>query len=183
MLCFRNVSQPLLWRCWRTRCCFRVFFSLSLDQINLPLHFCSKQITPPPFSPKTEPLSDHCALFFLSMQVSRFLDYNPGSSKATDEICGIEIHIFKGFNFLRDILLYIPGLKPTLVFISTYGRGLKWSFNSLSVNLQSLPDFVGVCHYLDFDWNIYSKPFSGKFVNNALCLYLYDFYWFCIQCW
>lgn len=127
MLCFRNVSQPLLWRCWRTRCCFRVGFFLSLDQINLPLHFCFKQITPPPFPPKHQPLSDPCALLFLSMQVSRFLDYNPGSSKATDEICGIEIHvhIFKGFNFLRDILLYIPGLKPTLVFISTYGRGLK----------------------------------------------------------
>lgn len=159
--------------------CF--FFSRSTKSIFLCISVLSNN--PPPLSPKTEPLSGQCALLFLSMQVSRFLDYNPGSSKATDEICGIEIHIFKGFNFLRDILLYIPGLKPTLVFISTYGRGLKWSFNSLSVNLQSLPDFVGVCHYLDFDWNIYLIPFSGKFVNNALCLYLYDFYWFCIQCW
>lgn len=106
---------------------FQGVFFPSLDQINLPLHFCFKQITPPPFPPKHQPLSDPCALLFLSMHIyiSRFLDYNPGSSKATDEICGIEIHIFKGFNFLRDIPLYIPGLKPTLVFISTYGRGLK----------------------------------------------------------
>lgn len=40
-------------------------------------------------------------------------------------ICEIEIHIFKGFNFLRDILHYIRGLKPQLFSFQLTEGGLN----------------------------------------------------------